>query len=279
MRVHHFNAGTLCPVGRRLLNGDGSYFERGRLVCHCLLIETDAHGLVLVDTGMGIADCQDGATRLGLEFVTFVAPKLDASECAVRFVASKGFRTEDVRHIILTHMDVDHAGGLPDFPEAKVHVLAGEHAAAMARKTFAERNRYRPCQWAHGPDFALYEPKGEPWRGFSCVRELQGLPPELLLLPLSGHTRGHACVAIDAPGEAYVHAGDAYFHRSSVEREADDGRPSLLGFFEDTMAIDRTKIRGNHQRLHELKKGGNVKLFCAHDPVELDALDAIDDDD
>ena len=42
MRVHHFNAGTMCPVGRRLLNGDGSYFERGRLVCHCLLVETDA---------------------------------------------------------------------------------------------------------------------------------------------------------------------------------------------------------------------------------------------
>ena len=48
MRVHHLNCGTMCPMSARLINGTGSYFERGRLVCHCLLIETN-DGLVLVD--------------------------------------------------------------------------------------------------------------------------------------------------------------------------------------------------------------------------------------
>ena len=33
-----------------------------------------------------------------------------------------GFRREDVRHILVTHLDFDHAGGLPDFPDAVVHV-------------------------------------------------------------------------------------------------------------------------------------------------------------
>ena len=55
MRIHHLSCGTLCPPGGRLLNphGDGMF---ARLVCHCLLIETPASGLVLVDTGLGLND-------------------------------------------------------------------------------------------------------------------------------------------------------------------------------------------------------------------------------
>ena len=45
MRVHHLNTGTMCPIGRRLVNGTGSIFQRARMVCHCLLIETDGMAL------------------------------------------------------------------------------------------------------------------------------------------------------------------------------------------------------------------------------------------
>ncbi len=40
MKIHHLNTGTMCPMGRRLVNGTGSLFQRARMVCHCLLIET-----------------------------------------------------------------------------------------------------------------------------------------------------------------------------------------------------------------------------------------------
>ena len=55
MRVHHLNTGTMCPIGRRLVNGTGSIFQRARMVCHCLLVETN-DGLALVDTGIGLDD-------------------------------------------------------------------------------------------------------------------------------------------------------------------------------------------------------------------------------
>jgi len=40
----------------------------------------------------------------------------------------------DVRHIVLTHLGFDHAGGLDDFPAATVHLLRQEsdHAAPQA---------------------------------------------------------------------------------------------------------------------------------------------------
>ena len=63
MRIHHLNTGTMCPIGRRLVNGTGSIFQRARMVCHCLLVETD-DGLALVDTGIGLDDIAD-PPRLG----------------------------------------------------------------------------------------------------------------------------------------------------------------------------------------------------------------------
>jgi len=82
MRVHHLNTGTMCPIGRRLVNGTGSIFQRARMVCHCLLIETD-DGLALVDTGIGLDDIKR-PMRLGRivieDVVTTGAASLRAAE-------------------------------------------------------------------------------------------------------------------------------------------------------------------------------------------------------
>lgn len=273
MRVHHLSCLTLCPPAARLVNGRGGWLERGRMECHCLLVETDAHGLVLVDTGIGVDDCGDPAGRLGRLFthVLMGGAMPPLAQTALRQVEALGHSPADVRHVVLTHLDVDHAGGLPDFPHAKVHVLADEKDAALARRTLPERSRYRPCHFAHGPSWATYRASGERWRGFEAVRQLEGLPPEILLIPLTGHTRGHACVAVEgAPGGALVHCGDAYFHRGAVE----GGEiPLGLQLFEKNLAFDRTRIAGNHARLRELRASdADLRLFCAHDPTELERL-------
>jgi len=53
--IHHLNCGCMCPLGGALYDG----FSKGmhaHLACHCLLLETQNHGLVLVDTGFGTTD-------------------------------------------------------------------------------------------------------------------------------------------------------------------------------------------------------------------------------
>ena len=131
MRVHHLNTGTMCPIGRRLVNGTGSIFQRARMVCHCLLIETN-DGLALVDTGIGLDDIAN-PPRLGPKWVRQTTPRLDPAETAVRQVEALGYSKSDVRHLLLTHLDRDHAGGIPDFPNAKVHVHRREHDMAVTR--------------------------------------------------------------------------------------------------------------------------------------------------
>src|SRR5690606_34570364 len=131
-RVHHLNCATMCPVAGFLFGGTR---VRGHMVAHCLLVETERDGLVLVDTGFG-------TPGLSAPFLRLAGPALDHSETAVVQILGLGYRTQDVRHIVVTHLDLDHAGGLADFPEAKVHLHAREHAAAMARSHFKERERY-----------------------------------------------------------------------------------------------------------------------------------------
>ncbi|MDP2306275.1 MAG: MBL fold metallo-hydrolase [Pseudomonadota bacterium] len=261
MRVHHLDCATLCTLAPRLVVGPG----HAGMVCHVLLVETEA-GLVLVDTGLGTADVRDPNTRLGRDFMWMTRPRLDLEQTALRQVERLGFAASDVRHIVLTHLDLDHAGGLADFPRATVHVTLEEHGAAMRPSTFLEKRRYRPIQWAHSPRFEMYQPRGTRWFGFEAVDTLRGLPPELLLVPLFGHTHGHAGVAVQTADGWQLHAGDAYFHRATVEGGA---APLLLRSFERLIAMDNGARVTNQARLHALARSGEARVFCAHDPVEL----------
>ena len=81
--------GTMCPVGRRLVNGTGSIFQRARMVCHCLLVET-ADALVLVDTGMGVEDLRNPYRRLGVPFTAAFRPSRDGSRAACEQVRRLG---------------------------------------------------------------------------------------------------------------------------------------------------------------------------------------------
>lgn len=235
----------------------------GRLVCHVLLVETD-NGLVLVDSGYGSADCDAHGARTGpIRHLT--RPRLDRDETALKQVERLGFRQEDVRHIVLTHFDIDHIGGISDFPDAEIHCTAAEALGAMRAPTRAEKSRFRPAQWAHGPKIVEHDPDGEMWRGFAAAKELTDVSPGIVLVSLPGHTRGHACVAVDAGNRWLLHCGDAFYHPSTI---GGDGRiPPVLGVFEKIAAFDRRRVAENHARLTELYRRNEPDLFllCAHD--------------
>lgn len=270
MLVHHLDCATLCPPSARLVNGRGSFWERGRMVCHTLLVETPRDGLVLVDSGLSLEDVRSARARLGLGFLTTLGPKLDVTQCAVSRVSALGFRASDVRHVVLTHMDSDHAGGVRDFPNAKIHVHRAEHADATRRPTWKERLRYQPLQWAHRADFVLYGDAGAPFLGFPHAMELEGLPPEILMIPLRGHSRGHVLVGVHTASKWLVHAGDAYFHRAAIDASLGEV-PAGSRLVEALDAVDRKAVRENHVALAKLRAHADVRVFCAHDDTELEA--------
>ena len=272
MRIHHLNCGTMCPYGGQFMGRPEPGLGPSPLTCHCLLIETES-GLVLVDTGIGTLDVTAPLPRLSRFFVSLLRPRLDMEETALRQVQRLGFSPADVRHIILTHLDFDHAGGITDFPEATVHLLGAELDAARHRRTSIERARYRPLQWPPPSSWQPYAPTGEPWFGFSSVRQLVGLPPELLLIPLSGHTAGHSGVAIRTGEGWLLHAGDAYFYRGEMDPH-DPSCPIGLRAYQTMMEVDRQARLTNQRRLRDLVRThcGAVRVMCAHDHVEFEAF-------
>jgi glyoxylase-like metal-dependent hydrolase (beta-lactamase superfamily II) len=274
MKIHHLNCGTDCPLGGALFDGR-SKSVTGRLVCHCLLLETD-RGLVLVDTGYGLRDVDHPhrrpQPRITRAMRTMLNIKLREEETAIRQIERLGFSPADVRHIVLTHLDFDHAGGLEDFPNATVHLMDAEFSAATGpRRGFVPRNRYRPSQFDEVRDWRRYGGQGEPWFGFPTVRDLEGLPPEILLVPLPGHTWGHAGVAIQSDGGWLLHAGDAYFYRREVRQAKRQCTPGLR-WYQNLMEVDRQARFANQVRLRRLSldQAGQVRLICAHDPVEFE---------
>jgi glyoxylase-like metal-dependent hydrolase (beta-lactamase superfamily II) len=247
---------------------------RGKLCNHCLLIETN-DGLVLVDTGFGLDDVANPRTRLSKFFLSLLSPDFREDMTAVRQVERMGFRAQDVRHIVLTHLDFDHAGGLDDFPHARVHMLQQERDIALAQKTWLDRQRFRPQQWqGTQQNWTVYPGSaGEPWYGFAAVRRLEGLPPEILMVPLPGHTLGHAGVAVRHDRGWLLHTGDAYFHRGEMDTTRPHCTPGLR-MYQTLMEQDRRARLDNQRRLRELRRrhGNEVRVICAHDPVEYEEL-------
>lgn len=130
-------------------------------------------------------------------------------------------------------------------------------------------------QWDGLDNWRLYPfGGGERWFGFDTVRDLDGIPPEILLVPLAGHTWGHCGVAIqEDSGNWLLHAGDAYFYRGEVGTGPYQCPPGMRGY-QALMEVDRSARLDNQQRLRALAQthGDELRLFCAHDPVEFDIL-------
>lgn len=264
----------MCPIGGALFDG----FSRGLtacLVCHCLLVETN-QGLVLIDTGFGQRDVKAPLSRLSPFFMNINRIQFEEKYTARAQIEQLGFKTSDVRHIVLTHLDFDHAGGLEDFPEATIHVMQAELDAAKEQKGFISTQRYRPNQWDEVKQWKLYSAKGESWYGFEAVRDLDGLPESILMIPLAGHTRGHAGIAIETSSGWLLHAGDAYFYRDEVGTNKPNCTPGLRAY-QWFMEVDRKTRLLNQERLRALSvaHSNEVRLFCSHDAIEFDTAKKI----
>lgn len=248
--IHHINCGTLqVPT-------------YPTVVCHCLLLH-DQQQLALVDTGIGLQDVLNPLERLGQPLIDIAGFQFHESDTAVRRIESLGLSPADVRHIVLTHGDPDHAGGLADFPNAQVHVSQEEQAHMMAGHW-----RYVPSQFAHGPTWKTYPHSTRNWFGLEARPLDLGFESEVLLIPLFGHTLGHCGVAIQQGDRWLLHVGDAYYLRA--ELSADDHPVSQLAA---QRADDDQQRRVSLEHLRRLARdhAATIDILGYHDLTELPA--------
>jgi glyoxylase-like metal-dependent hydrolase (beta-lactamase superfamily II) len=248
--VHHLNCGTLHAP------------PNPKASCHCLLL-ANGRDLALVDTGIGLLECQRPLERLGQPLIDSAGWQFDEAATAVRQVERMGYKPSDVKHIVLTHCDPDHAGALVDFPHARVHVSA-EEKAALDRG----HPRYVPLQFAHGVAWETCSPSTRRWFGLEARPVPLGFESEIFLVPLPGHTLGHCGVASRQGGRWLLHVGDAYYLRA--ELDTDDHPVSQLAA---ARADDDAARRASLERLRRLARdhADEVAMFGYHDFGEFPA--------
>lgn len=270
MRIHHLNCGTLyVPLGVAMV-GTGGLLTPARIVTHCVLAETD-DGLLLVDTGFGTQDCLRPTPFMRI-MMAFGSSRRDLEETASRQVERLGYALEDVRHIVLTHFHYDHAGGLPDFPHAQVHVFVDEYEAVTDPQDMYERYPYRREHWSHGPHWQVHPLQGDSWYGLDCTAPVDLGSTAFCMVPLPGHTRGHSGVALRLEDGWLLHCGDAYTFHGDVDPDA-PWHPPYYRVIRPLFNLNKCfKQIGKHSpRLRALLRehGDEVQLTCSHDPHEL----------
>lgn len=254
----------MCPVCGPLF---GQSTLRANLVCHCLLVETQ-HGLVLIDTGLGLQDYQNPQARLGKIVSRIGGIEYNQDLSAIAQIQKLGFKPEDVRHIIVSHLDFDHAGGISDFPYATVHVLASEYNATQNLKSLKAKIRYRTQQFQQHRYWNFIEPNAtDTWFNLTQAHGLNLFQDEILMIPLLGHTAGHSGITIKQSDGWLLFCGDAYYSHQQLD-------PSFhsvsLNQLERAFATDNQLRISNLSKIQQLAQDQpEIEIICAHDPIEL----------
>jgi glyoxylase-like metal-dependent hydrolase (beta-lactamase superfamily II) len=269
MEIYHLNCGTLHAFGFPQQDNTGGFFKRGHGVIHCLLVDT-GDGLALVDTGWGMRDCI-APLPVVQHFADFVGCPRDLNETAIKQIESLGYDPTEVKHIFMTHLHLDHAGGLPDFPEATIHVFADELEAYLHPRSLMEWYAYRPEHRAHNPKWQHHRLQGDQWFGLDCSPSVQVGGAEFTLIPFTGHTRGHCGVALRMDDRWLLHCGDVYGYYRQVDPLEPYTHP--CGKLMEVLITTGFKMPRRHWvRIRKLlqEHGDKIQTFCAHDAHEFE---------
>lgn len=248
--IHHFNCGYLHKP------------PNPRAICHCLLLR-DVRGLAVVDTGIGVRDVRHPEERYTPEMIESAGFQFDEANTFVYHIANAGYYPRDVRHIILTHGDPDHTGGMTDLPYARVHLSLEEIENMRTLKP-----RYMILHFHHHPYWKPYPKSDRLWFGLEARPLELGFESEVLLIPLFGHTMGHCGVAIQQGERWVLHVGDAYYLREELTTD-DHPVSALAAQRADDDALRRASIEQLRRLLRD--HGDQIELFGYHDETEFPA--------
>lgn len=217
------------------------------------------NGVIVVDTGSSTAlkslprwhPFFQFAVRFDIEPEQEIGPQLRGLGIAAR----------DVRKVVLTHLHIDHDGGLRHFPNAEI--LADAAEIALASGFQGALLGYLPNRWPHWFDPRPLQFVPERYGPFAASAPLTA-DGRVIAVPTPGHTPHHVSVIVDDSDTRIMIAGDAAYFEGAMLNGVIDGISPDEGVTSATLA----NIRG-------LCAERPTVFLPAHDPHSADRLAAL----
>ncbi|SEP54124.1 N-acyl homoserine lactonase family protein [Amycolatopsis saalfeldensis] len=218
MKIHPLRIGrTKVPFGQFYGGLSGfsvSEFaeDKGHFIwvpIHAYLLEHPTAGPVLVDAGISPEQTAHVDYYRGsiVEHVMDVDEyDLPSGQTVPAQLARLGYRPEDIRAVIITHLHEDHVGALNLFAHAPVYLGAAEYAA-REEKVFGLIPLAYPPSIAKITDWRPISFTGPAIGGFTGSADLFG-DGSVLALPTPGHSPGSTSVLVD---HRFLLTGDAMY--------------------------------------------------------------------
>lgn len=259
MRVHILECGRVrikrsqaVGVGHGLARRLRPMFDRewtDWLPIHAYAIEHE-EGVIVIDSGgnAGLMNLPRWhpyfrfAVSFDIEREQEIGPRLKAL----------GIGAADVRRVILTHLHIDHDGGLADLAGAEVWAAPGEIAAASGFR--GELGGYLPRRWPRG-----FNPK--PLRfddaavGPFAQSKHMTCDGAIYVIPTPGHTPHHVSVVAETKQGRVLFTGDATY-----------SEPNFRAGVVDGVAPDDAEAKATLARLADLVAERPTLILPAHDP-------------
>jgi N-acyl homoserine lactone hydrolase len=209
------------------------------------LIQTDDGSNILVDTGFG-PEMVEVSRRPDHQ-----GARVTEDDLVVIQLTRLGVRPEDIRYLIATHFDRDHAGCLATFTGAEIVVQRRHYEAAKAgHPRFADTRD----QW------------GDPRLRYRLVNGDTELLRGVELIETSGHVPGHQSVLVRLPK-----TGPVLLAIDAMARALGDHTPENrpIGPYD----LDESGTRASTRKLVDLAAREKVALIVyGHDPDEWKKL-------
>jgi N-acyl homoserine lactone hydrolase len=192
------------------------------------LVEHPRAGPVLIDTGFHPSVAVEPRKNLGpVAHILFKDVRMEAEQAATAQLRAKGVEPSRVNVVVMTHLHVDHASAISEFPDATFVVSRAEWAAATSQ---GQLHGYVRRQFDHAFDYRLLDFEGpdvESFASFGRSFDLFG-DGSVRCVYTPGHTLGHQSVVLRLRRREALVAADAVYLRRNLDevrlshRTADD---------------------------------------------------------
>jgi N-acyl homoserine lactone hydrolase len=184
------------------------------------LVEHPGFGPFLIDTGFHPSVAVDPKQNLGrLNSLFFKDIEMSQSDAVSHQLRARGIEPAAIRLVVMTHLHVDHASAISDFPEATFLLSRREWEAAVEPR--GATRGYVRRQFDHAFDFRLLDfdsSAADSFATFGRSFDVFG-DGSVRLVATPGHTFGHLSVVLRLAGREALVAGDAIYTMRTM-REA-----------------------------------------------------------